>query len=54
MTTRTTTQTVAELQAEQMIVPDWMRHLGQPTDRVRVTRAHTPFGVYVLYAEVIR
>lgn len=51
MAITTTTQTIAELHAEQMIVPDWMRELGKPTDLVRVTRKHTPFGVYVLHAE---
>lgn len=49
--TTTITETVAELHAAQLIVPDWMRELGKPTDLVRVTRKHTPFGVYVLHAE---
>ena len=49
----TTTQTIAELHATQMIVPDWMRNLGHPNDLVRVTRKHTPFGTYVISAEPV-
>lgn len=49
----TTIETVADLHAQQQIIPDWMRQLGKPTDRIRVTRKHTPFGVYVIHAERI-
>lgn len=49
--THTTIETVAQLHAQQQIIPDWMRQLGNPDDLVRVTRQHTPFGVYVIHAE---
>jgi hypothetical protein len=52
MTTKTTTETVAELHAAQMIVPDWMRNLGPLDAHVRVTRQYTPFGVFVVHAEL--